>query len=90
MNSILAALLKVGEQVATQVVPGAQGVDQFVHDLVDHKDVATEIPDLASSVMSVVENLKGAQIADPVKFHAGVATLQAGFNLVKESLKPTT
>lgn len=88
MNNILKAILQVGEAVAVKAVPGASLVDSAVHGIVDHStSVDDSILDAAEGAIQVIEGIKGADIADEVKFRAGIATLEAGFKLVKESLK---
>lgn len=88
MNNILKAVLQVGEAVAIQAVPGAKLVDAAVHGIVDHsKSPEDGILDAAEGAIQVIEGIKGTDIADEVKFRAGIATLEAGFKLVKDSLK---
>lgn len=87
MNKILEATLKVAEAVAISTVPGAAVVDKVVHDAIDHKVTASEVPDLAQAVIQVVESFKGADIADEIKFRAAVADLESAFKLLAESLK---
>ena len=91
MNSILKAVLKVGEQVAVQAVPGANIVDAAVHGLVEHKGTTdANILQAVQGVIETVEAIKGSEIVDQAKFAAACATLDAGFNLLKESLTPPT
>jgi len=87
MNPVLKNILEVLEKVGASQIPGGMVIDKAVHDLVDHKDIVSEIPDLGQAVIQAVEAIKEDNIGDEVKFRAGVADLVAGFQLIKESLK---
>ncbi len=88
MNKILKNMLQVAEAIAVNSVPGGQVVDTAVHNIVEHKgDKDSNILDAAEGAIQVIEGIKGTDIADEVKFRAGCATLEAGFKLVRESLK---
>lgn len=88
MNAILKNILQVAEVVAASSVPGGQVVDKAIHGIVEHKGSTDEnILDAAEGAIQVIEGIKGTDIADEVKFRAGVATLEAGFKLVRESLR---
>jgi len=87
MNQILESVLKVAESVAVTVVPGANVIDSVVRDIVAHKNVVDEVPDLSKAVIQVIEQIGSHDIADEDMFQAGVARLSDGFKLVASSLK---
>lgn len=90
MNKILAAMLKTGEAIAVASIPGAGMVDAAVHGIVEHKGSADgNVLDAAEGAIRAVEAFKGADIVDEVGFRAGCATIEAGFQLVRKSLKVT-
>lgn len=87
MNNVLKSILKTAEAVAVASVPGAAMVDGAVRGIVKHDGHTDDhVLDAAEGAIQAIENIKGTEIADEVKFRAGVATIEAGFKLVRESL----
>lgn len=87
MNDALKNILKVAEAVAAASVPGGQIVDSAVHGIVaSHGKSDVAYLDAAEGAIQVIEGIKGEDIADEVQFRAGVATLEAGFKLIRGSL----
>ena len=87
MNQVLKSALSVAEAVATAVVPGASVIDSVIRDIVAHKNVVDEVPDLSKAVIQAVEQIGQHDIADEEMFQAGVARLSDGFKLVAAALK---
>lgn len=90
MNKILQAVLKVGETIAVQAVPGAAIIDGAVRGIVEHKgDVDSNALDAAEGAIKAVEAISGTDIADEIQFRAGCATVDAGVRMIAGSLKHT-
>lgn len=90
MNKILKSILQISEAIAVKAVPGAAPIDALAHDIIAHKGVTDAgIVDAAEGAILAVENIKGTDIADEAKFRAAVAMLEAGFHMMKDSLKVT-
>lgn len=88
MKPIVKTILKVAEGVATATIPGAGMVDAAVHGIADKSKPKDEaVLDIAQGAIQAVEAIKEAEIADEVQFRAGIATLEAGFKLVRASLR---
>lgn len=87
MNNVLKSILKTAEAVAVASIPGAATVDATVREIVKTKKVTSEhVLDAAEGAILAIENIKGTEIADEIKFRAGVATVEAGFKLIRDSL----
>lgn len=91
MHPVLKAILGIAEEVVSALNPPAGKVIDIVKDVVkDKSKLPDQVDDIGFSAIQVIESFKGADIADEVKFRAGVATIEAGVKLVRESLKPST
>lgn len=92
MKPIVKAILEVAREVGEKAVPGGELISHGVEAIIRKDDgVPAEAGalDVAEGAIKAIEGFKGADIADEVKFRAGVATMEAGFALVKASLKPS-
>ena len=92
MNNVLKAVLEIGREVAAHTVPGGKLISEGVEAIIrkdDGKPADGAVLDVAEGAIKAIEAFKGADIADEVKFRAGIATMEAGFALVKSSLRPS-
>lgn len=89
MNNKLKAIIEVGTVVASAVFPAVAPIAAAANHLA--LDGTDKIPDnavdAAEAAVKTIENIKGIDIADEVKFRAGCAVIEQGFLLVKASLK---
>lgn len=89
MNKALKAFLKIGNQLAVQMVPGVAQVEELAKTipLMKGKDKATAVVNTALATVNFAETELGVSFAEEPEFQAAVREINDGFAHLLHSIQ---